>query len=432
MTGDPMTGDAMTGGSTTAVPTSGVPASAACRGCGGHDLVRVLDLGETPLANALLTNDALDAPEARFPLDLAICPACSLVQITTSVPPERLFADYAYFSSYVPGVVANAEELAKQVLEERQLGPDNLVMEIASNDGYLLRHYVDAGVPVLGIDPAANIAEVAEQNGVPTVCDFFGDAVATRLRAEGRRADVIHANNVLAHVPDPNGVVRGIELVLADNGVAIIETPYVRDLVEDVEFDTIYHEHLFYYSLTSLQHLFERNGLELVEVSHIPIHGGSLRVTAGLAGRAQPSAAVTQLLADEAAIGLTAAPYYQDFAARVDRLCESLRALVQDLHADGKRVACYGAAAKGATMLNTLKLPAEVFDFVVDRSPVKQGRYMPGVHLEIVSPERLLESMPDYLLLLAWNFAEEIMEQQAEYARKGGRFIVPVPEPVVH
>jgi SAM-dependent methyltransferase len=408
-----------------------VDPSIVCRACGGAQLEPVLDLGETPLANALLTADQLDGDEPRFPLRVAFCAECSLVQITTSVPPEQMFTDYAYFSSYVPGVVANAAELAKQVLADRELGPDNLVMEAASNDGYLLRHYVDAGVQVLGIDPAANIAEVAEQNGVPTVCDFFGDTVGARLRAEGRRADVFHANNVLAHVPDPNGMVRGIQQVLADDGVAIIETPYVRDLVEEVEFDTIYHEHLFYYSLSSLRHLFNRNGLELVDVSHIPIHGGSLRVTAGLAGSAPPSPAVLDMLADEEAIGLTKPAYYRDFADRVDDLCDGLRELIDELRAGGGRIACYGAAAKGATLLNTLQPPADAFEFVVDRSPVKQGRYMPGVHLEIVSPDRLLEAMPDYLLVLAWNFAGEIMEQQAEYGRRGGRFIIPVPEPVV-
>ena len=333
-------------------------AAVTCRGCGGERLDIVLDLGETPLANALLTVDALDEPEPRFPLVVAMCPVCTLVQITTSVPPERLFADYAYFSSYVPGVVANAAEHAKEVLDTRHLGPGNLVMEAASNDGYLLRHYVDAGVDVLGIDPAANIAAVAEQNGVPTMCDFFGERVGRRLRDEGRRADVFHANNVLAHVPDPNGMVRGIAEVLADDGVAIIETPYVRDLVEDVEFDTIYHEHLFYYSLTSLRHLFNRNGLELVDVVQIPIHGGSLRVTAGLEASAVPSQAVLDMLADEETIGLTHAGYYRDFADRVDSLCDALRALVDELRSDGSRIACYGAAAKGATLLNTVQTAA--------------------------------------------------------------------------
>jgi hypothetical protein len=235
----------------------------------------------------------------------------------------------------------------------------------------------------------------------------------------------------MAHVPDINGVMRGIQQVLADDGVAIIETPYVRDLVEKLEFDTIYHEHLFYYSLTALDRLFRRNGLAVVDVEHIAIHGGSLRVTAALEGTREPSEAVRKMLADEHADGLDGPDYYRDFAARVSRLCDDLRALVTRLKGEGHTLACYGAAAKGDTMLNALALGRETFDFVVDRSAVKQGRYMPGAHLPIVDVEELVESMPEYVFILAWNFADEILEQQSEYTARGGRWIVPVPEPVV-
>ena len=404
----------------------------ACMGCGAGDLVPVLNLGVLPLANNLLDADQVGQAEETYPLEVVMCPECALVQLTVSVPPEKMFSEYAYLSSYAPGVVANAKELVERVVRERNLGPDNMVMEIASNDGYLLRGYVDAGIPVLGIDPARNIAEVAEERGVPTLVDFFGERVGKELRAAGKWADVIHANNVMAHVPDINGVMRGIQQVLSDSGVAIIETPYVRDLVEELEFDTIYHEHLFYYSLTALDRLFRRNGLAVVDVEKIPIHGGSLRVTAALEGRAEPSEAVRKMLADEQRDGLDGPDYYRDFAARVESLCDSLRKMLTTLKAEGKTLACYGAAAKGDTMLNTLRLGRETFDFVADRSTVKQGRLMPGAQLSIVDVDELVRTMPDYVLILAWNFAAEIMEQQAEYTQKGGRWIVPVPEPAVH
>jgi hypothetical protein len=389
----------------------------------------VLSLGETPLANSLLTDAMLDRPEPRYPLELVFCVECTLVQITLSVPPEDMFEEYAYFSSFADAVVENARSIAMRLIEDRQLGPHDLAMEIASNDGYLLRNYVDAGVPVLGVDPARNIAAVAEEHGVATVCDFFGAALAERLRAEGRRASVLHANNVLAHVPDVNGVVSGIATILADHGIAVIETPYVRDLIDELEFDTIYHEHLFYYSLHSLSVLFERNGLEIVDVEHLPIHGGTLRVFAAHSGAAAPAPAVDALREVERAAGMTTIDYYQDFAARVDDLCASLRALLASLKADGSTIAGYGAAAKGATLCNYAGIGTETIDFVVDRNVHKQGRYMPGVRLPIADPSALLERRPDYLLLLAWNFADEIMAQQRAYAASGGRFVVPGPEP---
>ena len=412
---------------TTSIDTAGLK----CMGCASGELVPVLNLGVLPLANNLLDQAQLDQPEETYPLEVVMCPACALVQLTVSVPPEKMFSDYAYLSSYAPSVVSNAKEIAERVVRERKLGPEHMAMEIASNDGYLLQNYVAAGVPVLGIDPARNIAKVAEERGVPTLVDFFGERVGEQLRASGKRADVIHANNVMAHVPDINGVIRGIERVLADDGVAIIETPYVRDLVENLEFDTIYHEHLFYYSLTALDRLFQRNGLALVDVEKIAIHGGTLRVTAALPGAYEPSDAVKQMLADEHEDGLDGPDYYRDFATRVGELCDSLRTLLTKLKSEGRTLACYGAAAKGDTMLNTLGLGRETFDFVADRSTVKQGRFMPGALLPIVDVDELVHTMPDYVMILAWNFAEEIMEQQAQYTEGGGHWIVPVPEPVV-
>jgi SAM-dependent methyltransferase len=329
-------------------------------------------------------------------------------------------------------MLAHAEELVERLVRERGLGGETLAVEIASNDGYLLQHYVGAGVPVLGIDPARNVVEAARLGGVETICAFFGEELAQELASEGRRASVLHANNVLAHVPDVNGVVAGIARLLTDDGVAVVETPYVRDLVERTEFDTVYHEHLFYYSLTALDRIFTRNGLRILDVERLAIHGGSLRVFAVRADAPEETGqAVASLLEDEEALGVTNLGYFADFAGRVADLREELWELLRGLKAQGHRLAAYGAAAKGSTLLNSFPLGRETLEFVVDRSEHKQGLYMPGVRLPIVSPKRLLEDMPDEVLLLAWNFADEILEQQAEYRGRGGRFIIPVPEPTV-
>jgi SAM-dependent methyltransferase len=403
---------------------------AQCRSCGHERLDPVLSLGTTPLANSLPTAAELGTPEARYPLDVVFCPQCALVQLTISVPPEEMFSEYAYFSSFAETVKENARVLVERLVHERGLDGANLAMEIASNDGYLLRYYQAAGVPVLGIDPARNVAEVANAAGVPTRCEFFGRELAAQLVREGRHADVLHANNVMAHVPDVNGVVAGIETVLGDEGVAVIETPYVRDMIDRLEFDTIYHEHLFYYSLSSFDALLRRNDLVAVDVERIPIHGGTIRVFA--ANSMSPvGPAVTDLLAEEQQLGMTTIDYYRSFASRVDALCDQLRDLLLGLHRDGKRIAAYGAAAKGATLLNRIEVGAETINFVADRNVHKHGRYLPGVHIPIVEAERLLTDQPDYVLLLAWNFADEVMAQQAEYRARGGQFIVPVPEPVL-
>jgi SAM-dependent methyltransferase len=391
-----------------------------------------MSFGEMPLANALLQSSDLDRPEPRFPLELVFCETCALLQIAESVDPELLFGEYAYFSSYSTTMLAHAEELVERLVRERGLGADTLAMEIASNDGYLLQHYVHAGVPVLGIDPARNVVEAARLRGVETVCAFFGRELVQELVSAGRRASVLHANNVLAHVPDVNGVVAGIARVLAEDGVAVVETPYVRDLVERTEFDTVYHEHLFYYSLTALDRLFIRNRLRIVDVERLAIHGGSLRVFAVRADAPEKaSAAVTSLLDEEDALGVTGQRYFEDFAARVADLREELSKLLRDLKAQGHRLAAYGAAAKGSTLLNSLGIGRETLEFVADRSDHKQGMYMSGVRLQIVPPERLLEEMPDEVLLLAWNLADEILAEQSEYRRRGGRFILPVPRPQV-
>jgi SAM-dependent methyltransferase len=404
--------------------------SEACRSCRAAGLETVLSLGEMPLANSLLREAELAAPEPRYPLDLAFCPACSLVQITETVPPEALFRDYLYFSSYSDTMVAHARALVGRLVRERALGPQSLAVEVASNDGYLLQWYKTASVPVLGIEPARNVAAVAERDrGVPTIAEFFDLALAERLVSEGRRADVIHANNVLAHVADLTGFVAGIRALLAPGGVAIIEVPYVGEMISRLAFDTIYHEHLCYFSLTALGPLFERHRLCVVDVDEVSLHGGSLLLTVARdddAAAASPR--VAAMLRREAAYGMTALPYYADFAARVARWRDAFRSFLVEQRRAGRRIAAYGAAAKGTTLLNVAGVGRDLIDFVVDRSPHKQGFFMPGVHLPIRPTEALVDEQPDAVVLLAWNFRDEIIAQQAEYVRRGGRFVVPIPE----
>jgi SAM-dependent methyltransferase len=404
----------------------------ACRACGAGELELVLSLGETPLANALREADSLREPEPVFPLDLAFCAGCSLLQILEAPPPDALFADYCYFSSFSDTMLRHAEQLARELIAARGLDGTARVVEAASNDGYLLQHYQRAGVPVLGIEPAKNVGRVARERGIPTCGEFFTEALARRLAEQDGRADVFHAHNVLAHVPDLDGFVRGIATILAPGGVAVIEVPYVKDMLDQCEFDTIYHEHLCYFSLTALDRCFSRHGLVVEDVQRVSIHGGSLRLFAAPAARVrQRGARALSLLAEEAAWGVSSIRPYLEFAARVERLRGELTGLLARLKREGRRIAAYGASAKGSTLLNCFGIGRETLDFVVDRSTVKQGRYTPGTHLPIRHPDLLLEAMPDHTLLLTWNFAGEILEQQRSYRQRGGRFIIPLPEPAI-
>lgn len=397
-----------------------------CRSCGNATCVEVLDLGMQPLANNLLSTADLTKPEPRFPLVLAVCPSCWLLQITQTVPPVELFSDYVYFSSFSDTMLTHARTATERYIESFDLTTDHLVVEIASNDGYLLRNFVEHKIPCFGIEPAANIAAAAEAAGVSSIVDFFTLALAETLVDDGQQADLVLANNVLAHAPDTNDFVAGLKTLLKPTGRIVLEFPYALDFLEKNEFDTIYHEHVFYFSLTALMPLFERHALQISSVERIPIHGGSLRLYVSHTGVAVDDT-VAQLLNEETQHGLGRLDYYQLFADRVRGLRKELRELLERLRNGGATVAAYGASAKGSTLLNYFGITADDLLFVADRSTHKQGKLTPGTHIPIVSADALIDRQPDYALLLTWNFADEIMDQQRQYRERGGKFLIPIP-----
>jgi SAM-dependent methyltransferase len=402
----------------------------ACRSCGAEPLINVLSLGSTPLANSLLEAGSPAAP--RYPLTLVRCAQCGLAQLAEIVAPEALFSDYVYFSSNSETMLRHAEAMADDLVRREALDEQSLVVEIASNDGYLLQYFKQRRVAVLGIEPAANIARYAEtEKGIPTLAEFFGREVAVDLARQGKCADVIIGNNVLAHVPDLNGFVGGVATLLKPSGVAVFEVPYLQDMLDKVEFDTIYHEHQCYYSLTALQHLFARHRLDVVDVERMAIHGGSLRVSVSPRGARPTSERVRDLTRSEVAWRLGEDEPYAAFATKVAELKTALRGVLDKLKGSGARIAAYGAAAKGVTLTSYCGIGEQYLEYIVDRSPHKQGKRFPVDALPVFDPARLCEDQPDYALLLTWNFAEEILAQQAEYRQRGGKFIVPVPRPAI-
>ena len=399
-----------------------------CRSCGDPSLQTFLSLGETPIANRLVRPKE-PTPDPAFPLEVGHCRSCSLVQLTYELPEGAIFdEEYPYFSSYSETLREHSEHHVERLIEERGLTGDSLVIEVASNDGYLLRNFMRRGIPVLGIEPTPGPAAAAEAAGIPTIRAFFGPELAQDLVREGKRADVVIANNVMAHVPDLNGFVAGLAELVTDDGVVSVENPNVQDLVEHGEFDTIYHEHFCYFSTLAVRAMMDRHGLTLIDVERFPkLHGGTLRWR--MSRTQGPSARARERLESEQQAGLAEFKYYAGFGQRVEQIQQELRRILVDLAGGGARIAAYGAAAKGATLLNSSGINADLIEFIVDRNEMKQGRLMPGARIPIRPTEALLEEQPDYTLLLAWNIAEEVMRQQADYFARGGRFIVPVPDP---
>lgn len=401
----------------------------ACRSCGTPLTRTLVDLGKTPLANSYVPPQDAATPDEYYPLHARVCETCFLVQVDDVVPPEAIFRDYAYFSSFSAGWVEHARKYAEQAISKFDLGPDDLIAEVASNDGYLLQHFVKAGLPVLGIDPALDAAEAARERGVRTETEFFGHDNATKLRGTYGAASVIAANNVLAHVPDINDFVSGFSALMAEEGVASFEFPHILNLLEKVQFDTIYHEHFSYLSLHAVEKCFARHGLRVFNVEELPTHGGSLRVWAcHSASSRQAESGLEAIRKKESDFGIATTQAYDGFPAKVDAIKTGLLAFLTKAKSDGKTVAGYGAAAKGNTLLNYSGVTTDDISFVVDANPMKQNTLLPGSRIPVHGPDALSERKPDYVLILPWNIAEEVATSMSHISDWGGRFAVAVPQ----
>lgn len=403
-----------------------------CRSCGGTDLREFLSLGPTPLANAFLQSPAEFAGERSFPLDVFFCCSCSLVQLLDVIDPGVLFDSYIYLSGTSDTMAAHNRSYASTVVNLLDLGRNDLLVEVASNDGSLLRCFQDLGIRCIGVEPAGNVAEIARQRDIETVNRFFDSAAAREIRASRGEARVVVANNVLAHVDDPIDFLTGCKQLLGNYGMVIVEIPYVRELLDRLEYDTIYHEHLCYFSMTALLRLFATAGLAVDRVDRVPVHGGSLRVYARPAtGDRDHGDQALALAREEERAELTSFDRYKRFARDVEENRRALRALLMSLKVDSKTIAGYGAPAKGNTLLNYCDIDTELLPFVVDKAPMKVGMYTPGSHIPVLAVEELLGRQPDYTMILAWNFADEIMQQAQTYRQRNGKFILPIPEPKI-
>jgi 2-polyprenyl-3-methyl-5-hydroxy-6-metoxy-1,4-benzoquinol methylase len=400
-----------------------------CRFCAAPLAQTFVDLGMSPASNAFLSADELSGKEPFYPLHALVCGECYLVQLQQFQSPQQIFGDYAYFSSYSDSWLEHARAYAAMARERFRLSQGSMVVEIASNDGYLLQYFRAAGVPVLGIEPARNVAAAAEAKGIPTLCEFFGRALAARLAADGRQADLLVGNNVLAHVPDLNDFVAGLKTALKAGGAITLEFPHLLELIEYVEFDTIYHEHFSYFSLLTAEKVMAAHGLAVFDVDTLPTHGGSLRLYVRHAeDRARATTSrVEALRAREKAAGMDALRGYADFDGKVKAVKRALLDFLEDARASRRMVAGYGAPAKATTLLNYCGIGSDLLPYTVDRSPHKQGRFIPGAHIPIRSPDHLLQTQPAYVLILPWNIKDEIVESMAAVRDWGGRFVVPVP-----
>ena len=400
-----------------------------CRHCGAEMPLTLVDLGLSAVANSYVPMDRADEPEPKYPLHVRVCEACWLVQVDEDVPPANIFNEtYAYFSSFSDSWLAHAGAYAEKMAERLHLGPSSLVIEIASNDGYLLKNFVAQGIPVLGIEPSGSVAAAAEKAGVPTLVEFFGERVAKRLHDEGRRPDLICSANVLAHVPDINDFVAGVARLIAGDAVYTVEFPHLLRLIEEVQFDTIYHEHYSYLSLLAVETVFARHGLRVFDVEELPTHGGSLRVFACLKGAShREGPGLARVRADEKAARLGSAEGYAGFAEKVEAVRDGLLDFLRNAKAQGKRVAGYGAAAKGNTLLNYCRIGPDLVEYCVDRNPAKQNTLLPGSRIPVFDVEELRRRRPDFVLILPWNLKAEVIRQLSDLRAGGTRFVTAVP-----
>ena len=405
-----------------------------CRFCGCKLDHTFVDLGVSPLVQSFLTVEQLNQMEPFYPLQVFVCGNCFLVQLREFVAPEQIFSDYLYFASYSDTWLAHAKRYTEEMVRRFAIKHDSLVVEIASNDGYLLQYFVEKTVPVLGIEPAANVAAVAVQKGIPSLVKFFSSQAARELVASGRRADLLLGNNVLAHVPNINDFIAGMKILLKPTGVITMEFPHLMRLMEENQFDTIYHEHFSYFSFLTVEKIFAAHGLTLFDVQELPTHGGSLRIFARHSEDASKpvGARVAELRVREESKGYASLETYARFAEQVKETKRKLLEFLIQAKRDGKKVAAYGAAAKGNTLLNYCAIRTDFLDYTVDRSPHKQGRFLPGTHIPVYSPDQIRKTRPDYLLILPWNLKDEIIQQNAYIRDWGGRFVVPIPELTVY
>jgi SAM-dependent methyltransferase len=409
-----------------------IPGATHCRFCAAPLELTVIDLGKSPLCESFLAADQLETMEPFYPLHVRTCTHCWLAQLPAFVAPEEIFEEYAYFSAFSDSWVEHSRAYVEMISDRLALTSDSLVVELASNDGYLLQHFLPRGIPVLGIDPAVNVARAAEERGVQTLVAFFGVELAERLAAEGRKANLVLGNNVLAQVPDLNDFVEGVRILLADGGTATFEFPHLTRLLEGLQYDTIYHEHFSYFSLFTIRAVFAGHGLAVVDVEELPTHGGSLRIYAAHEGDSRgASEAVAELLAREDAEGLRDPERYRQFSAHVNESKRALLDLLIPLRRDGKQVVGYGAPGKGNTLLNFCGIRTDFLDYTVDRNPYKHGRFTPGTHIPIHPPDRIAETRPDAIVILPWNLAAEISAQLAYTGEWGAKLIVPVPTATV-